>query len=58
MAAMYVGVVKILRLSSCEAEYFSIKPGAGKVSLALVVKHVQSWRDSQVSGSIEASRDW
>ena len=44
MAAMHVGVVELLRLSSCRAEYFNIKPGAGKVSLV-------RWKTSQQHSS-------
>lgn len=58
MIAMHVGVMELLRLSSCEAEYFNIKPGAGRVSLMLVVSHAQSWRSSQMNGGIEANRRW
>ena len=58
MAAMHVGMVELLRLSSCRAEYFNIEPGAGKVSLVLVVSQAQSWRDSQVNGSSKASQGW
>lgn len=63
MAEMHVGIVQVLKLSSCGIEYFNNMPDAKEVSQVLVVVSPgldpQTWRASQTIHSIvEGDGTW